>query len=796
MADVTTTFAAKDESFASTVDKLNGRLQGFQQSTESFTQRVGSMASQFASFVGPIAAVGAAFLGARSIVNSFREAIDMGGKLNDLSARTGETAGNLAVLQRAFENAGSSGEAVGPMLNRLQRFMVEASKGSAAQVEAMNTLGLSFDVLKSKSPAEQMELLAAKISGIDDPAQRTALAMEIFGRSGGELMPLLRSMGVELDVARAQLGGYPAAIDRANQALDSIGDNFAAVQKKAKEFVTGALVDIAPMLARATEEIAKMDFASMGMRLSEALIKAYDVFRGLWQNPTEIFGLLADYLNATFRQAGDSLLTAFLTAGNALSTFLQELIARGTFSQFGDVLANAFIFGVSKLSLALHNAFVEALTFLGNLWNDVTGQGTGELAKKLFDVVKFFASDFGQAMTNPLAFIAGKVASSLIGATKEAATEYQFAFSKSTEGFIGKATAGMEAMTEGASQRLSQSADKFSTTLVQAATTTAEKAEVVKVNLFGGAEAIEKVNDRVANLAKEGAAFRAEIEATVEPAEKIGKELEPIRGNAKSLKEAFSAVFPLATAIKDEASAMAKEGQIFKTNISAASVDANITANAFTGMSDRMNAATNATSSMLDQMREAFHFGHKTQREVYESALASGKSIIEASREASTHVANQEKSNSNMRQLENKVMLAENSRDRAYKRAADMEQAGQQKSAHNARMRADEKYTKTIEKLRPDLEKGSQAARTALEEGGKDIGTGGDNLSTGGDEAQTAMTEGGETAGEALEDAATPFKELKDLIGEKKLALEETLKEAVKYLSSLDKKLPQNALTT
>jgi hypothetical protein len=30
MADVTTTFAAKDESFANTVDKLNGRLQGFQ----------------------------------------------------------------------------------------------------------------------------------------------------------------------------------------------------------------------------------------------------------------------------------------------------------------------------------------------------------------------------------------------------------------------------------------------------------------------------------------------------------------------------------------------------------------------------------------------------------------------------------------------------------------------------------------------------------------------------------------------------------------------------------------------
>jgi hypothetical protein len=795
MADVTTTFAAKDESFAKTVDKLNGRLQGFQGETQSFTSKVGEMAKGFAAFAIPIAGVAAAFFGARGAAAAFTDAIRVGGELNDLAARTGETAGELAVLQRAFQNAGMSGGEVGTMLNRLQRFMIEASEGGSKQGEAMEKLGLSYDELKEKSPSEQLQALAREIAAVEDPAQRSAIAMQIFGRGGGEMMPLLRAMGIELDNARAQLGSYPDAINRANKALDDIGDNFGAVTTKAREFVTGALVDIAPHIARATEQLAKMDFAAMGMRLSEALTKAFDVFRALWQNPREVLSLYVDFLNAFYRQLGDGLIGAFLTAGNALSTFLQELVSRGTFNQFGDVLANAFVFAVSQLNLGLINTFDAAIRFFGQLWDDVTGQGTGELAQKLLNVVKFFASDFAQAMINPMGFIAGKVASSLIGATKEAAKEYEFAFSESTEGYIGKARAGWEAVSTGAAQRLQDSATQFGDTLMGAVTATADKTELVKVNLFGGAEAMQQVSDRVANLAEQGAAFRAEIEAAVEPAAQIGEELGAIGGSATTLQEAFGEVFPLATAIKDEAAAMAKEGQLFKSEVAAASIDANITANAFTGMSDRMNKATNATSSMLDKMRESFHFGQKTQEEIAQSARASGKSIIEASREAATYVANQEKANSDMRKLENKVMNVENARDRAHARADRMEQRGQQTAAHRERMRADAAATKALEKLRPELEKGSEAARKNLQEGSENIGKSGEAVGDGGKDAGASMEQGGEKAGSALEKAADPFKRLADMIGQDKLALEETLKECKEFLKNIDEKLPQHALS-
>jgi hypothetical protein len=96
MADVTTVFAGKDESLGATVENLNKRLQGFQAETQSFTSKVGEMAKGFAAFAIPIAGVAAAFFGARGAAAAFTDAIRVGGELNDLAARTGETAGKSA----------------------------------------------------------------------------------------------------------------------------------------------------------------------------------------------------------------------------------------------------------------------------------------------------------------------------------------------------------------------------------------------------------------------------------------------------------------------------------------------------------------------------------------------------------------------------------------------------------------------------------------------------------------------------------------------------------------------------
>ena len=70
---------------------------------DSLSFNVGADTAGFTSGIGgalaSLAALTAAFLGAQSIAEAFGEAIDMGSRLNDLSTRTGETAGNLAILK-------------------------------------------------------------------------------------------------------------------------------------------------------------------------------------------------------------------------------------------------------------------------------------------------------------------------------------------------------------------------------------------------------------------------------------------------------------------------------------------------------------------------------------------------------------------------------------------------------------------------------------------------------------------------------------------------------------------------
>lgn len=793
MADVTTVFAAKDESFAKTVDNLQNRLTGFQSQTSSFSDKVGAMAGAFARFAGPIAAMGAAFLGARSAVQAFTDAINVGGKLAELSQRTGESAGNLAILQRAFENAGSSADAVGPMLNRLQRFMIEGADGGKAQSEAMNKLGMSFSDLAGKTPLEQMQLLAQRISDIPDPAQRSALAMQIFGRSGGELLPLLRNMGSEIDNARAQLGSYPEAVDRAAKALDGIGDSFKAITTKAREFVTGALVNIAPELERALDTISKMDFTRLGMNLSDAFSKAYNFFRGLWANPVEIFKLLGDYLNATFRQAGDSLLSAFLTAGNALFNLLKNIVNSGAFTQLGNVLANAFWLAVSKFNLAMFDAIESVVEFFGRLWNSVTSQGVQGLATKLLDVVRFFASDFIQAMTNPAAFIANKLASALTGATKSSSEEYRFAFDRATGSYIAKAREGLNAVADGSGKRLEQSASAFSSLIVDAAAKTAANAKIVEVNLFGGAQAVAAVNEKVAAIAEAGAKFREPMQESTELSEQIKEDLVTLPKSGLTLKEALSKSFPLAAMLKDEARAMAQQGQLFASSIKDAKIDAKATSDLFKGLSDRMSTAVNATSAMLDKMREAFSFGRDTTKEFYEKAKQAGMNINEATKAAADYASRRNEADRDLMSNFHKVRLAEEQKERTLAAAQRADDAKAHATAFKLRLRAEADYTKKLEQLRPDIEKATERAKRLLEEGGEAVKDSAEPVGKGGAAAGSDMADGGSAAGQALTDAADALKGVVDNINQQ-LALENTLQLCKDFLQSIDEKLPQHAL--
>lgn len=133
----------------------------------------------------------------------------MGDDMNDMSARTGVSVEALSELSFAADRSGTSAEGLETGLKKMQKNLAEAAGGSRAAQDALGAVGLTIADLQGLSPDQQFKLIAEGVSRIQDPSLRAAAAMDIFGKSGTDLLPLMAdgAKGIEDMQARArQLG--------------------------------------------------------------------------------------------------------------------------------------------------------------------------------------------------------------------------------------------------------------------------------------------------------------------------------------------------------------------------------------------------------------------------------------------------------------------------------------------------------------------------------------------------------------------------------------------------------------
>jgi hypothetical protein len=146
-------------------------------------------------------AMGAAV--AAPILAAARSFGDFGTKIFDMSKRTGIAAEDLSLLGYAGEQAGTSLEAVEKGVRRMQKSVGDATSGTREAVDSLAELGLTVSDLMGKAPAEQFALIASRLRRITDPTLRTAAAMNLFGKSGTELLPMIDTFE---DLAREARG--------------------------------------------------------------------------------------------------------------------------------------------------------------------------------------------------------------------------------------------------------------------------------------------------------------------------------------------------------------------------------------------------------------------------------------------------------------------------------------------------------------------------------------------------------------------------------------------------------------
>jgi len=136
-----------------------------------------------------LAAAGAAFgLAAR-------QSVTYADSLVKVSEQTGI---GIVALQRLNSIAVPSGNSLEEVANAVSKFQKNIASGNPQALQAITSLGLSFEDLRKLAPDAQFIAIAKAMQQIDDPAQQALIAIELFGRGGALILPTLKAKVDEL----------------------------------------------------------------------------------------------------------------------------------------------------------------------------------------------------------------------------------------------------------------------------------------------------------------------------------------------------------------------------------------------------------------------------------------------------------------------------------------------------------------------------------------------------------------------------------------------------------------------
>jgi hypothetical protein len=244
---------------------IAGRLSGLSSAGEGLSrvfagglsQGVSSVASSFGGLIASvnpavlaIAGIGAAATG---IVRGLVSLEDRVERLGNLADQLGVSFQFVQVLEETGRRTGVSLEGVASAMSRLQRTLAGADEESKKATKALQNLGLSVTDLEGLTEQGRIEVIGQQLAAIEDPAKRSAAAIELFGRSGVQLLPFFRQLGTTADDVQ-RLGGALSDLDRAN--LDTLGRSLDAISRatiRLGELVllpfTGFVTDVSDSLA-------------------------------------------------------------------------------------------------------------------------------------------------------------------------------------------------------------------------------------------------------------------------------------------------------------------------------------------------------------------------------------------------------------------------------------------------------------------------------------------------------------------------------------------------------------------
>lgn len=174
-----------------------------------------------------------------------------------LGQKVGISTEAVQELGYAAKVSGVNAEQLQHGFQRLALGLAEAKKsGTGPLVDGLTALGISFSEVKNQTPDEMLQTLADRFADMPDGAKKTAAAMQIFGKAGADLIPLLNRGGDGIKELRKEAEdlGLVMSKDTA-EAFEKLEESSAKIGGTLTGLKNTAVVALLPVIQKMADEL-------------------------------------------------------------------------------------------------------------------------------------------------------------------------------------------------------------------------------------------------------------------------------------------------------------------------------------------------------------------------------------------------------------------------------------------------------------------------------------------------------------------------------------------------------------
>jgi hypothetical protein len=234
--------------FSAELKKAEGKLERFSSQARANLAKIGTA----------FAALGAAAIGGLAVM--VKESINAADEIGKMSDRLGIATEELSALGFAAQQSGSSLEGFEKGALQLNKAISAAATSTGKAADTFVKLGVSVTDAggKTRSTTDVFRDLAERFKDMESGAQKSALAQELFGRTGADLIPLLNQGADGIAALTAEAESLGLVIDsKTAQSAALFNDQLNVMSKAVKGLANDIASEMLPVLNAYSAQLVK-----------------------------------------------------------------------------------------------------------------------------------------------------------------------------------------------------------------------------------------------------------------------------------------------------------------------------------------------------------------------------------------------------------------------------------------------------------------------------------------------------------------------------------------------------------